>query len=92
MTSKRFFFGVTSVLFKNLLSLNLIKILKRQTIMTKPISNIILGLSGATGIEVANQIEIPTSTEVKDIVSVVIQIIIGIVTLFGLIKKDKPKT
>jgi hypothetical protein len=55
----------------------------------KNVSNIILGITGAGGVELANSIEIPTSTESKDIISIIIQIAIGVVTLLGLIKKKK---
>ena len=53
----------------------------------KNIEKIILGISGGGGVELANNIELPTSTETKDIISIIIQIAIGIVTLVGLIKK-----
>lgn len=49
----------------------------------------LVGSAGATGVEVAQHIEIPTTTEVKDIVSVVIQLLIGIATLVGMFRKKK---
>ena len=55
----------------------------------KPISQLALGIIGAGGVEVANQVQIPTTTEVKDIVSIVIQLAIGIATLLGMFKKKK---
>lgn len=55
----------------------------------KPISQLITGLVGMGGVEVATQVQIPTTTEVKDIVSIVIQIVIGVATLFGMFKKKK---
>jgi hypothetical protein len=55
----------------------------------KNTANIILGIAGAGGVEIANHIELPTSTETKDIISVIIQIAIGVVTLLGLLKKKK---
>lgn len=57
----------------------------------KNTANIILGIVGAGGVEVANHIELPTTTETKDIISIIIQIAIGVVTLLGLLKK-KPKS
>lgn len=53
----------------------------------KNTANIILGLVGAGSVEIANHIELPTTTETKDIISIIIQIAIGIVTLLGLLKK-----
>lgn len=55
----------------------------------KNTANIILGIAGAGGVEIANHIELPTSTETKDIISIIIQIAIGVVTLLGLLKKKK---
>lgn len=55
----------------------------------KNTANVILGIVGAGGVEVANHIELPTSTETKDIVSIIIQIAIGVVTLLGLLKRKK---
>lgn len=52
-------------------------------------ANIILGITGAGGVEIANNIQLPTSTETKDIISIIIQIAIGVVTLLGLLKKKK---
>lgn len=49
----------------------------------------LVGSAGATGVEVAQHIEIPTTTETKDIISIVIQIVIGIATLIGMFKKKK---
>jgi hypothetical protein len=56
----------------------------------KNFEKIILGVSGTGGVEIANNIELPTSTETKDIISIVIQLVIGVVTLLGLIKKKRP--
>ena len=50
---------------------------------------LVIGLLGSGGVEVAQQVQVPTSTEVKDIISVVIQIVIGIATIIGLFKKRK---
>jgi hypothetical protein len=49
----------------------------------------LVGSAGATGVEVAQHIEIPATTEVKDIVSILIQIAIGVATLIGMFKKKK---
>lgn len=58
----------------------------------KNLNQLILGLGGVGGVEVMNHVEIPTSTEAKDIVSIVIQLVIGVVTLLGLLKKKTPKS
>lgn len=55
----------------------------------KNFEKIILGVSGTGGVEIANNIELPTSTEAKDIISIVIQLVIGVVTLLGLFKKKR---
>ncbi len=56
----------------------------------KNFEKIILGVSGTGGIELANNIDLPTRTETKDIISIVIQLVIGVVTLLGLFKKKRP--
>lgn len=49
----------------------------------------LIGSIGTAGVEAAQHIEVPTSTEVKDIVSIVVQIVIGICTIIGIFKKKK---
>jgi hypothetical protein len=56
----------------------------------KNIEKIVLGVFGTGSVELVNNIDIPTSTETKDIVSIVIQLVIGVVTLFVLFKKKRP--
>lgn len=58
----------------------------------KNLNQLFLGLGGVGGVEVMNHVEIPTSTETKDIVSIVIQLVIGVITLLGLLKKKTPKS
>lgn len=58
----------------------------------KNLNQLFLGLGGVGGVEVMNHVEIPTSSEAKDIVSIVIQLVIGVVTLIGLLKKKTPKS
>lgn len=57
--------------------------------MTNFAQKFLVGGVGATGVEVAQRIELPTTGETKDIVSIVIQIVIGIATLVSLFKKKK---
>ena len=54
------------------------------------IQKLMLGLMGSGGVEVASSIDIPTSTQVEGVVKIVIQLIIGLVTLIGLFKKKTP--
>lgn len=56
------------------------------------LDKLILGLVGSGGVEVASSIDIPSSSQIESIVKIVIQLIIGVVTLVGLIKKKKPNT
>lgn len=58
----------------------------------KNLYNIVLGVGGVGSIEVMNNVDIPTTAETKDIVSIIIQLAIGVVTLLGLLKKKTPKT
>lgn len=57
--------------------------------MQNQVQKLILGMASVGGVEVAQHVEIPTSTEVKDVVSIVIQIVIGIATLIGMFKNKK---
>lgn len=54
------------------------------------IQKLMLGLMGSGGVEVASSVDIPTSTQVEGVVKIVIQLIIGLVTLIGLFKKKTP--
>lgn len=56
------------------------------------LDKLILGLVGSGGVEVASSIDIPSSSQIESIVKIVIQLIIGVVTLVGLIKKKKPNS
>ena len=57
--------------------------------MKNLVSKLLIGSGGVSGVEIAQNIDIPTTTEAKDIVSIVIQLVIGVVTLIGLLKKKK---
>jgi hypothetical protein len=48
-----------------------------------------IGSIGTAGVEVAQHIDVPTSTETKDLVSIIVQIVIGIATIIGIFKKKK---
>lgn len=54
------------------------------------VKNFFLGGSGVAGVELASNVQIPTSSDLSEIIKVVIQVVIGIATLFGLFRK-KPK-
>lgn len=56
------------------------------------IQKLMLGLMGSGGVEVASSVDIPTSTQVEGVVKIVIQLIIGLVTLIGLFKKKTTGT
>ena len=51
------------------------------------IQKLMLGIIGSGGVEVASSIDIPTSSQIEGVVKIVIQLIIGLVTLVGLFKK-----
>ena len=55
------------------------------------IENLVIGTSGVAVSEVVATIEPPTSTDVGEIIKILVQIVIGVATLFGLFKKT-PKT
>lgn len=55
----------------------------------RPLSTFVTGFVGVGGVEIAQNVQIPTTTEVKDIVSIVIQLAIGVATLLGMFKKKK---
>lgn len=46
----------------------------------------VVGVSGLGIAEMASTVEIPTSANTSEIVKVVVQLIIGLVTLFGLFR------
>jgi len=48
-----------------------------------------IGLSGTGAVEIAQHIDLPTTTDTKDIISAVVQILIGIATIVGIFKKKK---
>ena len=84
---QQLFHGLLSVLyFFKYLCLKLFKI-----VFMKNLYNIVLGVGGVGSIEVIKNVDIPTTAETKDIVSIIIQLAIGVVTLLGLLKKKTPK-
>lgn len=52
--------------------------------------NLVLGLSGVGGVELATVIDIPTGPETSEIIKLLIQVVIGVATLIGLFKKKTP--
>ena len=57
--------------------------------MTEPIHKLLIGSSGIIGAEAVQHLQLPTSTETKDIISIIVQIAIAIATIIGLFKKKK---
>jgi uncharacterized membrane protein YphA (DoxX/SURF4 family) len=57
--------------------------------MTNFGQKLIIGCFGTAGVEAAQHIEVPTSTDTKDIVTIIVQIVIGIATIIGIFKKKK---
>lgn len=57
--------------------------------MNDSISKIVVGASGVAASEVAQQAMVVVPTDINGIVNLVVQIAIGLVTLFGLFKKRK---
>ena len=57
--------------------------------MSEKIETVVIGLSGAGGIEVVNQVSTINPAVITDGVGLVSQIVILIVTLIGLFKKKK---
>lgn len=58
--------------------------------MTENFQKIILGTVSIGGVEAVNHVQLPTSTETKDIISIIVQLAIGILTIVRLFKKKKP--
>lgn len=71
--------GYNSAKFKNV-----------EIMQGSSIQKLMLGLMGSGGVEVASSIDIPTTAQVEGVVKIVIQLIIGLVTLIGLFKKKTP--
>jgi hypothetical protein len=57
--------------------------------MKHDLLTIATGAAGVTAVEVVNQL--PSPSEMQSIGSLIIQIIVGLITIFKLLKKDKPK-
>lgn len=55
------------------------------------VKNFFLGGSGVAGVELASNIEVPTSSDVSEIIKIIVQLVIGVATLFGLFKKKTPQ-
>lgn len=85
---KQLFYGILTVLcFFKYLCLKLFKI-----VFMKKLYNIVLGIGGVGSIEVVKNVDLPTTAETKDIISIIIQLAIGVATLIGLLKKKTPKS
>ena len=54
--------------------------------------NLLLATGGVTASEVTSLVDIPTSTDVSEIIKIVIQLAIGLVTIIGILKKKPPTT
>ena len=52
-------------------------------------TNLILGMSGAGAVELVQAVPPPSSAEFHEIIKTLVQVVIGIATLFGLFKKNK---
>lgn len=53
------------------------------------VTNLIIGTSGVGAIELVSSPDLANISQVSDITSVVVQIIIGVVTLLGLFRKKQ---
>lgn len=51
--------------------------------------NLLLGGSGVTAMEIANQVQIPVSGDTSEIIKIVLQVVISLATLIGLFKKKR---
>lgn len=63
-----------------------------KIVFMKNFNNIVLGLGGVGSIELMKNVDLPTTAETKDIISIIIQLAIGVATLIGLLKKKTPKS
>lgn len=53
------------------------------------ISHFLTGTVGVTGIEIANNVDLSTISQTKEATSLILQLVIGIVTLWKMLKKPK---
>jgi len=56
------------------------------------VNNLLIGGGGVTGIEMVQNVELPTSTETSEILKVLMQVIVTVAALLGLFKKKEVKT
>lgn len=54
--------------------------------------HLFLATGGVTAVEITSLVEIPTSAEISEIIKIIIQILIGIVTIMGIFKKSPPSS
>lgn len=59
--------------------------------MQDKINTILTATIGASAVEVAQQMPIPSTEDVQNIGQLIIQMLIGFVTLWKMLKKPKPK-
>lgn len=52
------------------------------------VKNFFLGGSGVAGVELASTVQVPTSSDTSELIKIIIQLVIGVATLFGLFKKN----
>lgn len=55
--------------------------------MREQVGNFITGGAGIATSEIVSNVDVPASADTSEIVKVVVQLIIGIATLLGLVKK-----
>lgn len=54
--------------------------------------NLMLATGGVSAAEITSLVEIPTSAELSEIIKILVQLCIGIVTIIGILKKKPPTT
>jgi hypothetical protein len=59
--------------------------------MQNKINTILTAAIGTSAVEVTQQMPIPSTEDVQNIGQLIIQVLIGIVTLWKMLKKPKPK-
>lgn len=59
--------------------------------MQTKINTFLTATIGASAVEAAQQMPIPSSEDVQNMGQLIIQVLIGIVTLWKMLKKPKPK-
>lgn len=69
------------------------KVIPNQNYM-RPIKseNMFLGIGGVSAAELTSLVNIPTSADLSEIIKIVVQLAIGLVTIMGILKKKPPTT